>query len=383
MIVIDARPLYHRSKEVIGLYFPYDKEVIESIKNLGQSRWSRTMRCWYIPCEKESYEELKEKLQGLAEINVTELRNYLKQRKVVSQQGVVRKVTFDMMRAHLLCDANLKALKAMRSLLIMKGYSRNTIKVYCNEFYRFLRLLKEVDVNTIEKKHVLSYLLWLIKDQGASEQYVHSVVNALKFYFEKVLKREPEFYDLPRPKKPFKLPEILSHEDIKQIINSIDNLKHRTIIMTCYAAGLRVSEVVNLRVGDIDSSRMTIHIKGAKGKKDRIVVLSDILLSQLRRYYTFYQPQEYLFVGQDGGKYSVRSVQKILQMAKEKAGVTKVGGIHSLRHAYATHLLESGVDIRYIQELLGHNNVKTTQRYTHVSIKDITKIKSPLDRLPW
>jgi site-specific recombinase XerD len=246
-----------------------------------------------------------------------------------------------------------------------------------------LRLLKDRDVKTLDREHILSYLLWLIEKENASEQYVHSVVNALKFYFEKVLKRSREFYEFPRPRKPFKLPDILAKQEVISIINGIENLKHRVIIMTCYSAGLRVSEVVNLRVQDIDSNRMTIHIRGAKGKKDRMVVLSEVLLEVLRRYFRFYKPVDYLFEGNVGGKYSARSVQKILQEAKKKVGVTKGGSVHSLRHSYATHLLESGTDIRYIQDLLGHNSIRTTMRYTHVSIKDISRITSPLDNLPW
>ena len=167
------------------------------------------------------------------------------------------------------------------------------------------------------------------------------------------------------------------------LLQKMTNLKHRTMIMTGYAAGLRVSEIVRLTIGDIDSKRMTIHIRGAKGKKDRIVPLSKKLLETLRNYYRQYRPINYLFEGQYGGAYSTRSAQSILMEAKQKAGIHKKGSIHSLRHSYATHLMESGTDIRIIQELLGHNTIKTTMLYTHVSKKDITRIESPLDKLNW
>ena len=197
------------------------------------------------------------------------------------------------------------------------------------------------------------------------------------------MKREKEFYDLPRPKKPFKLPDVLAEEEVISIIQKIKNLKHRTMIMAGYSAGLRVSEIVNLKVKDIDSKRMMIHIHAAKGKKDRLVPLSKKLLETLREYYTTYKPKDFLFEGQDGKSYSARSVQSILQTAKLKAKINKTGSVHMLRHSYATHLMEGGTDIRIIQELLGHNSIKTTMRYTHVSKKDIGRIESPLDKLAW
>ncbi|MBX2940018.1 MAG: site-specific integrase [Ferruginibacter sp.] len=385
MVQVTLKPMHHRGKEIIGIEMPPIRELTDLIQKIDKCKWSRTFHCWYIPCTRVYFEKVKTVLAGLVEMNIEELRSYLHNRQalVPVHQQVISRGTHVMIRDHLLSDENAEAIRLMRDLLVMKGYSANTRKTYCNEFHQFLRLLGETSVNSLEKHHILSYLLWLIEKNNYSEQHVHSAVNALKFYFEKVLKRPKEFYDLPRPRKPFKLPDILSQDELMRIINSIDNLKHRMIIMTCYSAGLRVSEVVNLKVNDIDSQRMTIHIRGAKGKKDRMVVLSSKLLDGLRRYAAFYRPEEYLFEGVGGGAYSTRSVQKILHEAKRVAGVQKRGSIHSLRHSYATHLLESGTDIRYIQDLLGHNSIKTTMRYTHVSLRDIRNIESPLDKLPW
>jgi len=197
------------------------------------------------------------------------------------------------------------------------------------------------------------------------------------------MKREREFYDLPRPKKPFKLPSVLAEEEVISLVQKIENIKHRAIILAGYSAGMRVSEIINLKVNDIDSKRMMIHIKAAKGKKDRMVPLSKRLLETLRDYYRKYKPKEYLFEGQTGESYSSRSIQLILSAAKLKAKVKKKGSTHMLRHSYATHLLESGTDIRIIQELLGHNSIKTTMRYTHVSRKSLDKVGSPLDKLKW
>lgn len=208
-------------------------------------------------------------------------------------------------------------------------------------------------------------------------------VNAVKFYFEKVEGKEKAFYDIPRPKKPFKLPSVLAEEEVMALINGIENLKHRTMVMAGYSAGLRVSEIIGLKIQNIDSKRMIIHIQGAKGKKDRMVPLSKKLLETLRVYYIEYKPKEFLFEGQFGGAYSARSVQLIMSAAKNKVGIHKKGNVHMLRHSYATHLMEAGTDLRIIQELLGHNSIGTTMLYTHVSKKEIGKIESPLDKLNW
>jgi site-specific recombinase XerD len=189
------------------------------------------------------------------------------------------------------------------------------------------------------------------------------------------------FFEIPRPKKPVRLPSVHSQNEIKKIIDCKENTKHKTLLMLAYATGMRVSEIVNLTPGDIDSKRMVIYIRQSKGKKDRQVMLSEKLLAQLRAYYKEYKPGGYLFEGMDGGKYSKRSIQQVFNSAKQISNNKRTGGIHSMRHSFATHLLESGTDIRIIQELLGHDNLKTTVRYTHVCIKNISNLQSPLDRL--
>jgi site-specific recombinase XerD len=222
---------------------------------------------------------------------------------------------------------------------------------------------------------------WLMEKKGYTEAAMHTVVNALKFYFEKVEGKTSEFYNLPRPKKPHKIPHILAETEIIDLIRKTENLKHRALLMASYSAGLRVSELVTLKKTDIDSKRMMIYIRGAKGKKDRLVPLSKRLLETLRQYVGKYKPREYLFEGEGGMLYSTRSAQQVLADAKQKAGIMKKGSIHLLRHSYATHLLEGGTDIRYIQDFLGHNSLKTTMLYTHVSKLKIENIQSPLDKL--
>jgi Site-specific recombinase XerD len=226
----------------------------------------------------------------------------------------------------------------------------------------------------------MQYLLEKWNDKlSASEQ--NQKINSIKFFYEKVLNRPKEVYEIPRPKKPFQLPGVFSENEVRRILDAEENLKHKCILCLAYAGGLRVSEIINLKISDIDSDRMIIHIKNSKGKKDRIVMLSQKLLIILREYYKSYKPKAYLFEGMNGGKYSARSIQSLLKTIKKRAGVTKRGSVHTLRHSFATHLFEGGTDILSIKKLLGHNSLRTTMIYTHISKEHINKIQSPLDKL--
>ena len=213
---------------------------------------------------------------------------------------------------------------------------------------------------------------------------MHSRINAMKFYYEQVLGREKFFWDIPRPNRPSDLPKTFNQDEIAAIINGIKNMKHKVMLMIAYSAGLRVSEVVSLKTFDIDSKRMSIFIRQAKGKKDRIVSLSPVLLVMLREYALQYKPAKkgFLFEGSvKGTAYAMRSLQEVIQAAKARAGIIKPGSIHALRHSFATHLVDRGMDVTIIQKLLGHSDIKTTLRYLHTSNKDLLKIISPLDDL--
>lgn len=206
-------------------------------------------------------------------------------------------------------------------------------------------------------------------------------INALKFYYGTILKHK-FIYEIQRPKKDKKLPVVLNRDEVSRILSVVSNIKHKAILMLVYSAGLRVSEVVKLKVEDIDSGRKLIHVRGAKGRKDRYTILSDVALKTLKEYQKMYQPQKWLFLGAKPDKHiHPMSVEKIFSGACKKMSIKKDLSVHSLRHSFATHLLESGVDLRYIQELLGHKSSRTTEVYTHVSNKDLRAIKSPLDNL--
>lgn len=270
-------------------------------------------------------------------------------------------------------------LKKYRDLLIQKRYSKNTQKVYLNYFADFCRQFGFENIDHLSKEKINAYICELIRERYISASQQNQRINAIKFYYEKVLGREKEYYKLYRPHKEHKLPKVLSKNKVKGILRSCVNIKHKSILMLIYSAGLRRSELINLKISDIDSERMVINIRGGKGKKDRISLLSENMLALLRNYYKVYRPKEYLFEGQTGGKYSPASIANILKKAAIKAGIRKTVTPHMLRHSFATHLLEQGTDLRYIQELLGHSSSKTTEIYTHVSKKAIDQIKNPVD----
>lgn len=263
--------------------------------------------------------------------------------------------------------------------LMLHRYSLNTIKSYKSCFRKFLYYCSNRHPKQLSFKEIRQFLLHHIKINNLSTSMQNQLVNSIKFYYEHILGKERAIYDLERPKARKKLPYVLTENEVSCLLNSIDNLKHRCILYTIYSAGLRLSEVTNLRITDIMTSQECIFIRDAKGQKDRYTLLSNKLLHHLRLYYKEYRPTYWLFEGAHGGAYSNRSVQNILKKALKCSGIQKPVTVHTLRHSFATHLLERGVDLRYIQHLLGHNSSKTTEIYTHISIQKMVKLSSPLD----
>ncbi len=264
-------------------------------------------------------------------------------------------------------------------LLLRKRYSSSTIASYTKYFRDYIKYFAGEDLIEIGHPQINAYLLELIQNKNISGSQQNQRINAIKFYYEKVLGRKKEYYRISRPRKESKLPTVLTLEEIEKLFKAITNQKHKCILMTLYSGGLRRSELINLKIADIDSARMLIKVCGAKGKKDRYTLLSERLLSELRSYYTIYRPNLYLFEGQDGGSYSATSIERICGNAVSKARIRKHITPHCLRHSFATHLLEQGTNLRYIQELLGHSSTKTTQIYTRVASNAIMKIRNPLD----
>ncbi len=264
--------------------------------------------------------------------------------------------------------------------LRLKNFSDGTIKVYIHAVEKFAKFLgRSPDKSTAED--VRAFLIHEL-DRGISRSYCVVQRNALRHLYQDTLGRTNELESLPRPKRERRLPVVLSREEVQRLFAVVENLKHKALFMTAYDAGLRLSEILNLRVEDIDSQRMVIHIRQAKGKKDRYGRLSAGLLELLREYWRDYRPESFLFPGACRHKrYDVSTPGQILQKLRRKAGITKRVSMHTLRHSFATHLLEAGTNLRVIQQLLGHSNIQTTCVYTHISIEELREAPSPMELL--
>jgi len=346
-------PDIHRDKNIIWIKFPYNQALIDALRfRFPSARWSRSKKSWYLP-------------------DLTSIRSVLVMDKPEEHLKYMQSIHAN----------NRDAFELYYNQLKLKAYSANTIRMYLAEFAHLLQIIKHYPVDDLSHKRLKDYFLYCVKVLKMRESKMNGKINAIKFYYEKVKHQPKMFFDIPRPKKPAKLPKMLSKKEIKRLFKQVKNTKHLLILKLCYGMGLRVSEIVNLKIEDIDSQRMQVLIAGAKGKKDRYVNLPESVLDSLRTYYRVYKPNHWLFEGQYGGAYSSRSVQAIFKKAMLNAGIKKKIGIHGLRHSYATHLLESGADLRFIQQLLGHFSIKTTQVYTHVSKSALNNIKSPLDSL--
>jgi len=343
----------HNEKDVIWITFPnlYDLRI-KLKERFPSAKWSATNKAWYLP-------------------DLPSVRDAL----VLPPKAIERK------KHNQLSAENYKALQNFINQLELKAYSKNTIRLYVQEFSSLLILLKNIPVDSLTPERLKDYFLYVLKKDKLKEQTMNGKINAIKFYFEQVLHRPRMFFDIPRPKTAQTLPKMLTKKQVSKLFSVVTNPKHLVMLKLCYGMGLRVSEIVNLKIEDIDSESFRVLIAGAKGKKDRYVQLPQSILDDLRLYYKMYRPKIWLFEGEYKGQYSTRSVQLVFKNAMKKANITKTIGIHGLRHSYATHLIEAGADIRYLKELLGHNSIKTTQIYTHVTDVSVAKIKSPLDSL--
>lgn len=278
------------------------------------------------------------------------------------------------------CSGRGGLLEVLRQELKLRNYSYKTLKSYRSWLRSFIKFFSPCHPRELSEVDIRKYLLHLIEQKHLSVGSVNQAFNAIRFLYVELYKKPLIVDGLPRPLKDEKLPTVLSQEEIIKILDSVENVKHKTILMLIYSAGLRIGESVSLKVSDIDSKRMLIHLRGAKGRKDRYTLLSEVALEQLRKYYKEYKPRDYLFEGaREREHISERSVQNVFQRAVKVARIRKPVSVHSLRHSFATHLLEAGTDIKFIQELLGHSRSRTTEIYTHVSQKSLGKIVSPLD----
>jgi site-specific recombinase XerD len=411
METIILKPLQHNQEENISMFFSNIALLNKAVRKIKKARWSGTNKCWYVPLSKEKYNEIVAAFKGIANIENAALHQYLVNKKkpttgkpdpgllqqktkantlpvilfkpvAASQKVNNRAVTI--YKGGKIHSVNAHVIPAMEQQLKLKAYSPSTIRTYLQEITHLLGLLKNIPADDLTPEHLKRYLVYCSQEMKLKENTLHSRINALKFYYEQVLGREKFFWEIPRPKKQFLLPKVLGEDEVARLFNALPNLKHKAMLFTVYSAGLRVSELAALKIRDIDSSRMQIRIENAKGKKDRYVNLSPVLVDVLRSYIRTNKPKPklYLFESEQTGEaYPTRTIQRIFQLAKDKARISKQVGIHSLRHSFATHMLEKGIDIKYIKDLLGHFSIKTTEIYLHVKKEQLVNIISPLDDL--
>lgn len=344
----------------IHLRLPYDPALVSAVKRLPGRRWDPVRRVWRLPDTAECRQALDREL-GLAPIAP----------KVAAPAG--------QSASHPL-DAT-ETLSRFQEEIRLRGYSPRTRKVYLGHIRRFLEWSGGA-IGSRPSEDARRYLVYLVEERQASASYHTQAVSAVKLLLEAVLKEPGLAKDLPRPRRERHLPDVLSKEETARFLEHLTNPKHRALVLLLYSSGLRVSEVVRLRVEDLDVSRGLLRVRRGKGARDRETLLSARALEAVRIYQEAFRPSGWLFPGsREGRHYSSRAVQRVVQQCARSAGLSKRVSPHVLRHSFATHLLESGTDLRYIQELLGHQSSRTTEIYTHVAATHLAKIRSPLDEL--
>ena len=370
-----AHALYN-NKEKIFINFKYDSATIELVKKIADAKWSQTNKCWFISYYAEALQLIKNTFEAKG-ITIKLLNKY---EDVIKPNHVKIKKPSDALPD--LNKVQKEKINQFNYWLKSKRYSGSTIGTYMDSIQTFLRYYSTKNLSEITNEDLIIFNNEYILANHYSASYQNQIVNAVKLFFRNIENKQLQPELIHRPKTQKLLPNVLSKEEIKLILNAHSNIKHKAMLSLIYSCGLRCGEMLRLKPEHIDSKRNILIIKQSKGRKDRITPLSNKIILMLRDYYHLHKPKEWLFEGQKQGEpYDERSLQNVLKQAIVKCQIKKPVSLHWLRHSYATHLLENGTDLRYIQEILGHSSSKTTEIYTHVSTKNIQKIISPFDYL--
>ncbi|WP_257667934.1 site-specific tyrosine recombinase/integron integrase [Parapedobacter tibetensis] len=357
------------NKPVALLRFPFDRDLMAIVKTIPEARWQT--RAWAIPSSDTVVSDLLQLFKGMAWLDYSGFKPAEKP-KSVATSVTLPQLTLDVR----------VAIDRFSDWMRSKLYSDSTVRTYTGALQLFLRYLENKPLAEIGNEDLEQFVKGYIIAGNYSASFQNQVVNGVKLFFRIIQNKKLDPDRIHRPKTPKLLPNVLSKEEVKEILEAHRNVKHKIMLSLIYACGLRRSELLNLKIHDVDSKRHLLIVRRAKGQKDRVVPLSDKALTLLRDYYRNEKPLNFLFEGdRRGEQYSGTSLQKVLKSALEKAKIKKPVTLHWLRHSYATHLLENGTDLRYIQEILGQKSSKTTEIYTHVSTKSIQRIKSPFDDL--
>ena len=400
------RYVYALRDDIIKIRSPYNKELIAELKKIGGYKYNFDQNYSSIPNGHENFL----KLMAIAKkLNIT-FEDYdlidstplTEKPRCTGQEfkpaGIVaEKINFSLPKKndHLSAASSFKpvvnkpelrtdpdeTLYQLESALLSRRYSRSTVKSYLYHVNKMLEYVKKPPINIIEDD-IKSYILNLATSEKFAVSSMNVAINAIKFFLSEILNKNFLMISVKRPKKDKKLPVVLSFDEVGRLITATENFKHKLLLMIIYSGGLRVGEAVKLKYEDVDFERKTIRITSGKGRKDRYTIISKAALERLKLYMEPAPAGPWIFPGADSGRHlSIRSAEKIFETALHKAAIKKTASVHSLRHSFATHLLESGVDIRYIQQLLGHANIRTTEIYTHISNKHLGNIVSPLDNI--
>ena len=346
----------------IKFYIPFQANLWRSkIKKLNSSYYHSQQKLWSVINTESNYEKLLDIFGSDLEIKSNKEKLTLPTKQ--------------------LNEKSLDTLALLERQIILMGYSDNTRKTYRNAFIQFLSYFEERDLSEISKDEIEGFIYHLKSKYKISDSKQNISINAIKLYYEKVLGKPKEYYTLQRPKVAKSLPNVLSIQEVLKVINAPNSLKHRLILHLIYSAGLRLNELIKLRIDDLHPDEGNIFIKSAKGKKDRRTVLSRRIQPMIKQYLYEFKPSYWLFEGESGGQYSSSSVNKLFRKAVKDSNINPWATIHTLRHSFATHLLQNGTNLRYVQSMLGHGSPKTTEIYTHVMNINNKTIESPLDNL--
>jgi len=378
-IVISA--IRHKEESRLLLRFEKDFKLVEAGKKLRDFKFSITHKAWHVPYEEGMLRKIIEVFSPLVKLDysaVTETPSAIAQRAETIPRGGLGKGG----KINHLGEEKEKKIASFQQFMRTRRMADSTITVYTEAVRSFLKFFPQKTIEEITNQDVLTFNDEYILANQLSGSYQNQVVNALKLFFRIVFDRQLDPEVIIRPKREKNLPHVLSKNEVKKLLGSIRNSKHKMMLSLIYACGMRRGELLKLVPTDIKGDRKLIMIRQAKGKKDRMVPISDKILELLREYYLQYRPKKFLFEGmRPGVAYDERSLQLVMKQAVKRAGIDPHATLHWLRHSYATHLLEAGTDLRYIQELLGHNSSRTTEIYTHVSNRSLEKIVSPFDTL--
>ncbi len=372
---------HYEATNFMEVYVPKLVVVHEKIKRFSMARYSKIKDCYLLPAAPLVIESLQLQFEPMKIMFVVNLpKDYLQKKHLPNR----KQLDLNKTQETIFSTIPQKGQPYMRNMvdtLLALNYSSSTLRTYCGSFHQFLKAFDYQNPETIERGVIVKYLGSLMS-RGLSATTGHSMVNGIQFYYQQVLGDKKFELRLPRPKMEKKLPSVLTMEECIRIFQVVDNPKHKLLLLIGYGAGLRVSEIVQLKWNDILFDEQKIHIKNAKGKKDRLVMLPYSIVTSLQLYREMYNGKHYVFEGQFAGEpYSTGSVQQVMRNALKLSGLEKKATVHTLRHSFATHLLENGTDIRYIQQFLGHSSIKTTTIYTHLTKTAVDKIQSPLDRM--